>query len=122
MELKKIKSFRINENAVYRDPMHYFEIWWNKPKYGPEGEPWKDIPWIVVFYDGEGYDRPIALLLEIFPQNLHKLTPKDWEQLKTLEELPVRFEYKGHKNLNLYELLKIVIPETIEMFKNYPWR
>ena len=83
------------------------EIWWDEPKEYPAGEPWDNNSFIVLYYDGES-DRIIGALLEFDYKHLEKY---HWTQIQTLEELPLRFNYKDHKNLSLPELIRAVVSE-----------
>jgi len=51
----------IDERNVRND--WYFEIWWAEAKEAPEGDYWKDSDFIVVFYDSDGEEKPIGVLL-----------------------------------------------------------
>ena len=106
MTTSTLSTFHIDESAVRND--HYLEIWWAYPKKWAEGDYWEDSGFIVVFYDGDTNERPLGVLLEA---DIENLSQEDWSQIQTLEELPLRFNYKDHKNLTLPELIRVVVKE-----------
>ncbi len=102
MNISTLNTFHIDESRVKKDG--YLEIWWSKPQEGAEGEYWRNSDFIVIFYDGKGYEKPIGLLLEA--DDISLLSQKDWEEIETLKELPLRFTFKNKSNLTLPDLVR----------------
>ena len=96
----------IDERNVRND--WYLEIWQAEAKEAPEGDYWKDSDFIVVFYDGDGEEKPIGVLLEA---DIKDITMEMWKEIWTLQELPVRFNYKDYRNLTLPQLINLIIKD-----------
>jgi len=96
----------IDERNVRND--WYLEIWWAEAKEAPEGDYWKDSDFIVVFYDGDGEEKPIGVLLEA---DIKDITMEMWKEIWTLQELPVRFNYKDYRNLTLPQLINLILKD-----------
>jgi hypothetical protein len=106
MDTSSLSTFHIDERNVRND--WYLEIWWTEAKEAPEGDYWKDSDFIVVFYDGDGEEKPIGVLLEA---DIKDITMEMWKEIWTLQELPVRFNYKDYRNLTLPQLINLIIKD-----------
>jgi len=106
MDTSSLSTFHIDERNVRND--WYFEIWWAEAKEAPEGDYWKDSDFIVVFYDSDGEEKPIGVLLEA---DIKNITMEMWKEIWTLQELPVRFNYKDYTNLTLPQLINLIIKD-----------
>ena len=110
--MKKTTTFTLSTSRIdvknVKDVINRYgmiEIWWDEPKEYPAGEPWDNTSFVVLYYDGES-DRVIGVLLEFDYRHLREY---HWAQIQTLEELPLRFNYRDYKNLTLPELIKAVV-------------
>ena len=84
------------------------EIWWADPQGPFSADQWKNSDFLYLYTDIDDLSRHYGLLIE---KPYNDLSERDWTQIQTLEELPLRFNYKDHKNLTLPELIKVVVSE-----------